>query len=420
MKIKTKQITFEELEKIKERRHIKPIRPKKSIKKLLVTISKAELKKVGFTCEYEGMDKLSDDEPCLILMNHSSFIDLKIAWTVFKKRDLQIVCTSDGFVGKEGIMRAAGCIPTQKFVTDHALVKDMKYCVDKLRTSILLFPEASYSFDGTATPLPDSLGKLIKILNVPVVFVETFGAFHRDPLYNGLRLRDVKVSAKINYLLSAEDVKAKSAAEINDKLKECFSFDYFRWQKENNIVVNEDFRTLGLERVLYKCSCCEKEGKMEGKGTSLVCNSCGATFEMDELGRVSSCDGENDIFTHIPSWYKWQRNKVKEEILAGNYKLDIPVEIKVLKNFKAIYEVGEGRLVHDLNGFHLTGCDGMLDYTQSVKASYSLYSDYFWYEIGDMICIGDNKVLYYCFPKDKEVVVAKARLATEEMFKHLK
>lgn len=37
-------------------------------------------------------------------------------------------------------------------------------------------------------------------------------------------------------------------------------------------------------------------------------------------------------------------------------------------------------------------------------------------EIGDMICIGDNNVLYYCFP-DKRDIVAKVRLATEEIYK---
>lgn len=51
-------------------------------------------------------------------------------------------------------------------------------------------------------------------------------------------------------------------------------------------------------------------------------------------------------------------------------------------------------------------------------ASYGLYADYFWYEIGDMISIGDAKYQYYCFPKDqKNSSVAKARLATEELYK---
>ena len=89
----------------------------------------------------------------------------------------------------------------------------------------------------------------------------------------------------------------------------------------------------------------------------------------------------------------------------------------MLVNPRCIYEVGEGRLVHSKNGFHLTGCDGQLDYTQIPQASYSLYSDFNWYQIGDMICIGDEQVQYYCFPKNGENVVAKTRLAAEELFK---
>ena len=413
MKIKTKKVSYDEVLKLPYREHKMPVKPSKLLKKLILALSKSELKKVNFHYESEGMDKLNKDEPCLILMNHSSFIDLKIAETIFKDRDLQIVMTSDGFVGKEWLMRRIGCIPTQKFVTDLTLVKDMKYCVDNLKTSVLLFPEASYSFDGTATPLPDSLGKFIKLLGVPVVFIETFGAFHRDPLYNGLRLRDVNVSAKVNYILSPEDTKEKSVSEINTILKNCFSFDYFAWQKSTGLKVSEDFRATGLERVLYKCRSCGVEGQMKGQDTWLTCNSCGAKYEMDELGQMRS----GDEIIHIPDWYKWQREQVREEIETEKYKLDIPVDIKLLKDMNAIYEVGEGRLVHDVNGFRLFGLDGKLDYNQAVKASYSLYSDYFWYEIGDMICIGDNKILYYCFPKVENVDVAKARLATEEMYK---
>lgn len=40
-----------------------------------------------------------------------------------------------------------------------------------------------------------------------------------------------------------------------------------------------------------------------------------------------------------------------------------------------------------------------------------------WYEIGDMICIGDHDTLYYCFPCQEQDVAAKTRLATEELYK---
>lgn len=105
-----------------------------------------------------------------------------------------------------------------------------------------MFPEASYSFDGTATPLPDSLGKCLKMLGVPVAMIRTYGAFARDPLYNNLKLRQVDVSADVEYLLSPEEISQHTPAELNEILKKCFSFDNFRWQQENRISITEDFR----------------------------------------------------------------------------------------------------------------------------------------------------------------------------------
>lgn len=82
-------------------------------------------------------------------------------------------------------MRLLGCIPAKKFINDITLIKDMRYTLQKLHASVLMYPEASYSFDGTETPLPDSLGKCIKLLKVPVIMLRTYGAFLRDPLYIG-------------------------------------------------------------------------------------------------------------------------------------------------------------------------------------------------------------------------------------------
>ena len=102
---------------------------------------------------------------------------------------------------------------------------------------------------------------------------------------------------------------------------------------------------------------------------------------------------------------------------SGEYSLDIPVDICILADTKCLYSVGEGRLIHSEEGFRLIGCDGRLDFVQKAKSSYTLNADYFWYEIGDVICIGNTKVSYYCFPKCEGDVVAKTRLATEELFK---
>ena len=419
MKIKIKNSDYKEVMAKPVAPHFNPRKPGIFFRTLTYLAGLSELKKVRFSHTEIGMERLGKKQPCLYLMNHSSFLDLKIASHILYPKPFQIVCTQDGFIGKLWLMKRLGCIPKKKFVPEPSLVRDMVFSLKKLRSSVLMYPEASYSFDGTSTPLPDSLGKCIKLLNVPVVMITTSGAFSYDPLYNGLQKRKVKVSAEMKYLLSPEEIAKKSAEEINVILRKEFDVDYFRWQQDNKVVVNEPFRVDHLERVLYKCPVCGHEEEMEGKGTELTCRSCGSKWELDVYGYLKRLNGE-DKFKHIPDWYAWERECVKKEIENGTYRMECDVDICMMTDYKCMYRVGSGKLTHTTNGFTLIGCDGELDYSQPPLASYSLYADYYWYEIGDMICIGDTKRLYYCFPKNQSIPVAKARIATEELYKKAK
>lgn len=416
MKIKTIDMSYDEVLALPLAKHHKPIKQRKFFRYLMKKISSAELKAVHFKHEEINMNQVDKEEPCLYLMNHSSFIDLKIASTLIYPKSYHIICTSDGFVGKEALMRRMGCIPTRKFVTDVTLVRDMFYACKKLNSSLLMYPEASYSFDGTSTTLPAGLGKCIKLLGIPVVLIKTKGAFLRDPLYNNLQLRKIDVSATMECILTREDIALTSESGINEILKEHFSFDHFKNQQEEKITVKEPFRADGLNRVLYRCPNCQTEGEMKGSGISLICNHCKKEYILSEQGFMEAKEG-NTEFSHIPDWYRWERKCVREELMKHTYLLDIPVKIGIMKDMKAIYMVGDGKLVHNEEGFHLTGCDNKLDYKQLPSASYSLYSDYFWYEIGDVICIGDSNMLYYCFPQSTKDIVAKTRLAAEELYK---
>lgn len=418
MKIAVKRLSYEKVQAIKRPKHRKPLRPNILLATVIRVLAIFDLLPTRFTYKTHGMEKLGKKEPCLILMNHSSFIDLKIASKIFYPRRYGIVCTSDGFVGfgMALLMRLIGCIPTQKFVTDVSLIKDMEYLLKKKKCSVLMYPEASYSFDGKATALPRKMGVLLKKLGVPVVTVITQGAFARDPLYNCLQKRKVDVRADVRLIATAEEVKSMSVAQLDALLDEAFGFDNFKWQQENQIKITEPFRADGLNRILYRCPHCSTEGKTEGKGIHLTCHGCGKTYELTELGYLQATDGDS-AFTHVPDWYAWQREQVRQELENGTYRMEADVKIGMLVDHKALYMVGEGKLIHDENGFRLTGCDGKLDYAQGPLACYNVYSDYYWYEIGDMICIGNQDALYYCFPQNCGDVVTKARLATEELYK---
>lgn len=415
MKINARTLPYEEVLKLPRLKHRRPRKPSKLLAAVVRIASEPTLRKTKFTYTTERME-LVGDQPCLILMNHSSFTDMKLAFGIFYPKPLGIVTSVDAMSGILGkLMRLLGCTPTHKYVADLTLVQDIAYMLKTNKTSVLMYPEAGYSFDGRTTALPRKMGILMKRLGVPVVTVITKGAFARDPLYNMLQIRDVKVSAHVKCIATAQEVQDKKVEELDALLEEAFSFDNFAWQRDNKVSIDVPFRADGLHRILYKCPCCGAECQMAGKGIHLKCHACGKQWRMDEYGQLAACQGETE-YAHIPDWYTWQRACVRKEIEEGTYRLDTDVDIAVQVNLDGICMIGPGRLTHDENGFHLTGADGKLDYKQSAVSSHTLYSDYYWYEIGDVIGIGNNEFSYFCFPK-ADVSVTKARLATEELYK---
>ena len=418
MKIKIIQKTYPEVCNIPLAKHQKPLKQLVVLRWLLKPVCYVLDKIDGFKgYEKIGMEKVGKKEPCFILMNHSCFMDMKMAAYMLGDRPYHIVATLDSFVGLKWILRLLGCIPTKKYVNDMNLIKDMRYALKELKESVLMYPEAGYSFDGRAIAIPDSLGKCVKLLGAPVVMIRTKGAFLRNPLYNELRLRKVPVTATMEYILSPEEIKEKSVEEINEILNQQFTFDAFKQQQEEGLVIADADRAVGLQRLLYKCPHCMAEGATKGVGAKLVCEACGATYELTETGCLKAEDAK---FTHIPDWYDWERECVRKELEEHTYHLELPVDIYVMMDSKGLYQMGEGTLTHSVEGFHLTGCDGALDYHHSPNAAHSLNADFFWYEIGDMIGVGDDKMQYCCFPKVEGNFVTKTRLATEELYKMLR
>lgn len=415
MKIKITEASFDTI-KPKENKNVLPKKQSKLLKGLVNLISKKVLKKASFSYTFDDEKLIDNKSPCLILMNHSSFIDLQIVHKIFKKRPFNIVTTDDAFIGMDFLLRHLGCIPALKFQSDITLVKNMKYTIDKLKSSIVLFPEASYSFDGTSSTLPDSIPGLIKYLNVPVIMVRTHGAFLRDPLYNNLQLRNAKVSADVKVLIKKEELSLPKE-ELFNRVKKEFEFDNFKEQQENNIKINEPFRADFLNRVLYKCPQCEKEGEMVGKGINITCNNCSTTYELSEEGKLKNINGETKFF-HIPTWYRWQRESLRKEIIEEKYSLDLHGTVLATIDHKSVYKLGEGHLHHDNEGFVLKDDKNNVILKQSSLANYSLYSDYYWYEVGDIVSLGTPKIRYYIVLKEKDVVT-KLRLASEEIFKFL-
>lgn len=417
--LKHYDITYEELMALEPTPHKLPKKPSLFWRSLAWVLSYPAIKGVNFKMERLGMEKLGKDEPALIFMNHSNFLDFEIAMHALWPRRVNIVATFDAFINKAFALRGVGCIPTRKFTTDFNLIRDIKYCLSTLHTSVLMYPEADYSYGGRAHTIPQSAAGLIKMLGVPFCMLETYGGFINDPIYNNLHDRRSDVSATLRYVLSPEQIKEMSVEEIYEVLLREFSFDGFRWQREKGLVIDNPERAKDLHKILYKCPICGAEGRMEGKGTMLTCHACGKEWELDELGALRATDGKG-IFDHIPDWYDWERECVRREILDGEYGFDVPAELYAMVNTKGLYHIGNGRILHGIEGMRITGCDGKLDFYKKSVSMYAVGAAFHWYKVGDGICIGDNSITYLAALREDTHLVMKARFASEEIYKILK
>ena len=354
--------------------------------------------------------------PYLMLCNHNAFFDFMVATAaVFPHQPYYIVAV-DGFVGKSWLMRRVGCIPKRKFTNDVRLVRQLQRVSDRGKI-VAFYPEARYSLCGTNAVLPPSLGKLSKLLKIPVVTLITNGHHINSPFWN-LKSRKIKTHAKMEQIITQGEINDLTYEEINKRINDAFVYDDFAWQKQNKIRVKYKNRAKGLHKVLYQCPHCKAEYNMDSDGIRLWCKKCNHTWEMSEYGELTSVEGET-YFSHIPDWYEWERKNVVKEIEDDKYYFESECRVHSLPNAKGFVDIGEGHLVHNMEGFVLSGGYRGQEYTLKIptQALYSCHIEYNYLKWKrDCIDLSTLTDTFFIFPKGDDFSVTKISLATEELF----
>jgi 1-acyl-sn-glycerol-3-phosphate acyltransferase len=359
--------------------------------------------------------------PYLLLGNHNAFIDYTVMSKAIFPHGANYVVSIDGFYGFPGmewLLRKVGGICTRKFSRNLYVVKNIFRAAKKGRI-VVLYPEARYSLCGTQAVLPDSLGKIIKKLNIPVVILTIYGHHINSPFWN-VGDRGVKgVEAKMKMMYTKEQLKTLTSEKINEELAKTIVYDDFAWQKEKGVRINKKKRAEGLHKVLYQCPACQVEYQMNSYLNKLYCGSCNKIWEMTELGELKALEGETE-FSHIPDWYEWQRVNVRKEVEEGSYFFQSAVRVESLPNSKGFVVFPRpAHLTHSMDGFHLVGVSkqgNKFDLKWQVPALYSCHIEYDFKKRGDLVDLNTSDDTLYLYPQRKDFSVTKISLATEELY----
>lgn len=358
------------------------------------------------------------EPPFLVLGTHHAFMDFFVTPLALFPRRANYISELEGFENfGEWLYRQVGCLGTRKFVNDIALVKNIKRVVDR-GGILVLYPEARYANVGTSAQLPDSVGKLAKYLDVPLVTINMRGNYLQSPIWNLKKRRGVPLEATITQLFTQEELRAAPVDAVNEKARAALAYDEYRWQYENRIRIDEPWRAEGLELVLYQCPQCGVEFEIRSQGAELFCGRCGARWHMTELGRLESAAGEAS--RHIPDWYEWQRLQVHRAIDSGEYHLDQRVKIESLPNAKNFIDLHEGRLLHGQDGYSLT----FREYGEAVPktlhfppgATFSIHTEYDYRGKGQCITLSTLDNTYFIYPLEPGFNVTKLQFATEALY----
>ena len=396
-----------------------PVRTKWYLRPITYLLSAPDVSKHKCKITKVGVEDLKP--PFVLLCNHNAFMDFKVATKAIYPWRANYVVAIDGYIGREKLLRDVGCICKRKFTSDTYLVRQLKQTIKNGDVAII-YPEARYSLCGTTAVLPESLGKLCKLLKVPVVTLICHGHHVNSPFWN-LHDRGVKpTEAEFKLLFDTESLKQTPVEEVNRKIVEAFQYDDFAWLKERGIRITYKGRAEGLHKVLYQCPSCKTEFKMSSQGTFLKCDACGKQWNMSELGELEAVNGETE-FSHIPDWYEWERENVKREVAEGTYSSgELKVKVDTLPNAKRFIRLGEGTMVHDMNGFTVRGIDVDGDPFEMIKTVPSLYSCHIEYEylgkFGDCVDLNTLEDTWYIYPdpSKENFAVTKMALATEELY----
>ena len=354
--------------------------------------------------------------PFLVLSEHHGFADYYIAPLALFPHRANYVSDIEGFAAfGRGLYRAVGCIPTRRFVSSVSLVKNVQKVLQKKGGVAVIFPEARHSNVGTNSVLPGSIGKLVRLLKVPVVILKIKGSYLDAPIWDEHRRRNAPLEAQLEKLLDTSDIEEMSAEEITDMLNKKFSYDEYRWQHENKIAIEFSGRAEGLHTMLYQCPQCKSSHTITSHQNELLCNVCGCKWQMDQWGSLIT-QNEAEQRIHIPDWYESQRISVSDEIDSGNYYLNLEVEIEALPNHKGFVSLGSGTLTHTAKGFTVEIPNTFETLHFPTASLPSVHTECNYHEKGDCLVLSTRSCCYYLYAKKEILPLTKIQFAAEDFY----
>lgn len=242
-----------------------------------------------FRCSYHFHGKLNrirKQGPFLILANHTVNLDPILLGTVF---NFPIYYVASDQLMNQGFTSALlkyffAPIGKTKSMPDIAVITTIKRIISQ-GGSVAIFVEGNVTLTGETVSIPPAIGKLIKLVNRPVIFYTNQGLSFNDPRWSVFRKHGYSTGS-IKRMMQPEEFAPISAEDLNDLVKRELYVNAY--DKDPKLEYRGKKIAVGLQRLVFVCPKCHQPFGMSTYEDKLHCSHCGFVGTYDTHGYLQS------------------------------------------------------------------------------------------------------------------------------------
>ena len=301
--------------------------------------------KYGLTIDRKGIKGIKG--PAIVLGSHTCDQDhILSGLTFYPVRPTYIV--SEHFMhcpDTATLMKRMHVITKKMFTPDVSTILNIMRAV-KEKAILFIFPEGRLSCYGHTLYVTDGTAELIKKLGLNVYVWHTEGGYLTFPKWREKgdnRRGKIRCSAKL--LMTAEEVEKMELQQIRDIASEAiFNDDELSMQ---GVEFKSKTIAKGVDKILFKCPVCKKEGTITSEGNHIRCTACNLDATLDNFYRLHDAP-----FERVNEWFEWQQNSIDTE----NECLETKARFGCCGKDDMMDEnAGEGTIYLDKNVFKFSG-----------------------------------------------------------------
>ena len=249
-------------------------------------------------------------EPYVLLGNHAHRRD---AWVLgaLLTRTIRYMANLEGTNPVKVVFAdLVGTYGKRKGAPDYSALK-RTLDLGRAGETLGIFPEGDRTWDGRPLPIRSGLGKLLRILGLPVLLARLEGSYLTGPRWAESERRG---RWTVEFRTLPRDLVQGEAPEALERtIRSYLSVDDLINPSLRDVRFECPAPAAGIGRLLWLCPSCGGEDRIEGIGCRVLCRACGASWTVDGNQRL---DGGPTVgpagagFSDLRDWTDFQRGEL--------------------------------------------------------------------------------------------------------------